>query len=337
MHKFFMSSATALMLFVAFDSSAAPAEDKNSRWYQIDVVVFSYANNTKNHEIWRPVGQNSEMADAAEILYPPEIAAMTAESKPDKYVQGVPTPQSGLVEVAERLAASPEYHLLLHKAWIQQVDRDVDPMPVMINDQTVDPQTMGYQSEEEIQWEQATVKSGATQPLVPAPSPSGDAEKLLQQAMKAEEQQSKAGEAEEIAVDPVLNSIPVTKVGPSTNLVFGTVGVKWSRYLHLMVDVTYRRNTTKTAGRISDDNLKGLAFADAGVKLPPEPLTKLMTPAIADYRIQDSRRLRSNQVYFFDHPLFGVLAKVTAYEKAPAKPAPKVDTTPKASRALGGR
>jgi hypothetical protein len=40
------------------------------------------------------------------------------------------------------------------------------------------------------------------------------------------------------------------------------------------------------------------------------------------YRLQQSRRMRSNEVHYLDHPLFGIIVQVTPYITAQVAPKP---------------
>lgn len=70
----------------------------------------------------------------------------------------------------------------------------------------------------------------------------------------------------------------------------GTVKLYLSRFLHLVVDL-----------QMDADN---------------EQMTDTFTPAVSHrYRIQEDRIFRSGELRYFDHPKFGVLAKVTRVEE----------------------
>ncbi len=69
----------------------------------------------------------------------------------------------------------------------------------------------------------------------------------------------------------------------------GTLQLYLSRFLHLVVDLEME------AGRSSDANTLGL-------ELP------------VHYRIQEDRIFRSGELRYFDHPKFGVLARITRVE-----------------------
>jgi len=78
----------------------------------------------------------------------------------------------------------------------------------------------------------------------------------------------------------------------------GTITVSRARYLHLWADLTY---TTRIA---TADN---------------------PTPTLQRFRMKQHRRMRSGEIHYLDHPMFGVVVLATPYEppKPPASaPAP---------------
>lgn len=94
-------------------------------------------------------------------------------------------------------------------------------------------------------------------------------------------------------------------------LLEGTLMVYRSRYLHLMADLVYQERL----GPSADNSLNGV---DAGIVYQP-------------IRMQQSRRMRSNELHYLDHPRLGVIARITPVEAEPeAEPeaAGQVDDPP---------
>lgn len=74
----------------------------------------------------------------------------------------------------------------------------------------------------------------------------------------------------------------------------GTITVSLSRYLHLAADITYYNPDVYLAEQIARQNV------DA--------------PDIGFFKLQESRRMRSNEVHYLDHPYFGIIALITPYQ-----------------------
>ena len=83
----------------------------------------------------------------------------------------------------------------------------------------------------------------------------------------------------------------------------GSVKVAVERYLHLYLDLQLH---------LPDSAVRGGDSA-TGVELP-------------EIRLAEQRRMRSNEIHYFDNPRFGVIALITPYEE-PAEPATAAGTT----------
>jgi hypothetical protein len=59
-----------------------------------------------------------------------------------------------------------------------------------------------------------------------------------------------------------------------------------------------------------------------GVSEEPAPIL-IERPFLQDYRLHQTRRMRSTEIHYFDHPLIGVISIVTPYEFP--KPEPEVE------------
>jgi len=86
----------------------------------------------------------------------------------------------------------------------------------------------------------------------------------------------------------------------------GVMNLSLARYLHLDVDLLYRPADAQQS------------TGDSGFFGNSAPAT----PQV--YRLQESRRMRSKELHYIDHPMFGVIALVTPYDmpQASADPAP---------------
>ena len=90
----------------------------------------------------------------------------------------------------------------------------------------------------------------------------------------------------------------------------GTLTLYLSRYLHLVVDLALDAPETFDTEVVDDDS-----FFDFGDSRPRnEDDFGQGTPAVR-FRIQEDRILKNGELRYFDHPKFGVLAKVTRVEE----------------------
>ena len=83
------------------------------------------------------------------------------------------------------------------------------------------------------------------------------------------------------------------------NTIDGLITLSLARYLHLDADILYHH---KTANFTSDND----QFA-----------------GIQTFRLKESRRMRSKELHYFDHPMFGMIVKITPYELP--EPSPVAD------------
>lgn len=118
----------------------------------------------------------------------------------------------------------------------------------------------------------------------------------------------------------------------------GTLRLILSRYLHLASDLLWREplaaqpltpgaepagqydDTASVTGEapsaLADD---GEATMDAMAALAEEYASEEVTPRYQVFRQQQSRLMRSNEVHYIDHPLFGIIVQITPYPPAAAK------------------
>lgn len=98
-------------------------------------------------------------------------------------------------------------------------------------------------------------------------------------------------------------------MGPFHQQLFGLMRLRISRYLHVDLDLTYRipQEVQYNAQRDALMETITLAPEDNRFVFTSEPVT---TVAQRSYRLRESRRIKSKEVHYFDHPLFGVLLYV---------------------------
>lgn len=120
---------------------------------------------------------------------------------------------------------------------------------------------------------------------------------------------------DQLPIPFVKSSFPPesSEIGPFLQQLFGTLRLRISRYLHLDIDLTYRIAQEVQYNEQKDALMEAVKLApeDNRFIFTSEPVT---TIAQRGFRLQESRRIKSKEVHFFDHPLFGVLVYVTPLE-----------------------
>jgi hypothetical protein len=132
--------------------------------------------------------------------------------------------------------------------------------------------------------------------------------------------------------------VQLTGSGAAAATLDGVARLSVSRYLHLDLDLVLIRDLALPA-RVPETGTVAIPLAGPGSGAPSSPdgaLTYVRQP----FRLVDSRRMRSDEVHYIDHPAFGVLALVTAYQPpqpaAPEEPTATEGTAGSASGDAGG-
>jgi hypothetical protein len=96
-------------------------------------------------------------------------------------------------------------------------------------------------------------------------------------------------------------------VGPQSVKLYGLIRLSVSRYLHVETDLHLRSPVVQQQYVLEPPS--GGFFSGS------EPVEKLVQRnVLMDFRMHESRRMRSKEIHFFDHPMFGVIVLVTPYE-----------------------
>jgi len=104
-------------------------------------------------------------------------------------------------------------------------------------------------------------------------------------------------------LDMPASNLPQPNIGEqSRSILDGYVRIILSRYLHAEVDLSYTITNTPP-----------VQFTEGQENLPAEQVEPL------HYRLNQSRKMRSKEVHYLDHPLLGVIITVNPYaEVTPA-------------------
>lgn len=290
----------ALLIIAGLAATHAPAQEAEPRWYQVEVVVF--LNETAGkvaHEDWSRDPGRPDLQDAVALQPIPEAAAGLMPFQilaPDELELG---------DIMEKLQRSGHYRPLLHTGWRQPVTDDQTVFPPVLIEAPLEAPIATETSE------------GAPQPAGAEPSPSSGMT------------------ANEPAPSQVLPLAP-PEVQPATPTagVEGIIRLRVARFLHLDVDLLYRKELPLLPEMTQSRNAPGersvLTGTSAEQGNQPQPFVSglmadflgLAKTFFQPYRLNEQRRMRRDELHYFDHPQFGVLAKVSAYEPPPTEPAP---------------
>lgn len=332
-------SLLCLFLCVFASSPSLSKSNNTEKWYEIEIILFSNNNiNNYDAELWEespgfPKTRNtttlySEAELLLETLYQEDTAIipkhlMTAEFDESN--------KDTLKRYVRRLEKSSKYELIFHHAWRQPLSKSAvfltdkpDTSPIIFDDDTL--------SEEQIY----EVSGGIVDEQTP--------EELLLSALLEEEKDFSQplqhlpffiSEFDQIETLDDIRNAPVSKPtalsyeGPPLHMAYGNLILTKGRYLHMSLDFLYRGEPyTPTEPEVipevpaivdNDSHQESLAFdedaLDDDIIAETEPtlaieVTQEIKPPIPGYRIKDSKRVRLNRIYYFDHPLFGVIVRV---------------------------
>lgn len=300
----------------------AGAAEEELTWYAIEIIVFERTSEIgRNAEVWTSEPGLPNLADAIELtvegLAPEELgggatvgSGDAAASQPTSVLkpllsmprpfQLIPAEQYRLADAWNRLEKSSAYRPLLHIGWIQP----------------------GYPTEEArlVHVRNANAALGAVTTN-------------LGEAAAAPRLGNRSG------ISPTFAPRITIARDPSRAALDGTVRVHRARYLHVEADLLYYRPVDGDARATPPaTNVTGTGLV---VDSPENALIEQLlieddrVPRL--FRLTERRRMRSRELHYLDHPLFGLLVEAWPLElpETPAATLPPETAPPVESAAPG--
>lgn len=286
-----------IWLALACIAPAAPSVAADSaELFQIELVVFARTDESiASQERWPLDPGVPNWANSAELFGPVDTDASGTVSEGQRIAR-LPASAFALTDAVIRLRQSREYRVLVHTAWRQSIPPQSSGTPVFIDD-SAGPQSLPRITKE-IQIvgvpQVSVVKSGQT--------------------LEPEASTPQSTEPRQFAE------------GPPNLTLFGTLAIRQTRFLHAVFDLLYR------APQIAKNEAKAETNPIAPKTLTLNEARAEGSSPIRAFRLTETRRLRSGEIHYLDHPMFGALLRVTpvvvsdpnapdATTKKPAKPA----------------
>ncbi|WP_455223315.1 CsiV family protein [Kaarinaea lacus] len=292
---------------------AANKDENDIPWYQIEVIIFANQNYLgMSSETWP---ENSELQyDEIIDLRHPEDAKLSDPSRQSKLPNfnpganpAMPVPyqlldksELQLVPIAKKLSASQNYQVIMHIAWRQPT---VDPdkaIPVYVYEGIDLPASAQLNAARQSQ--KAAQQGGSRFSNVAVGDFTYDSSQYGQ-------------------------LLPVTEadinMGPVLNPFSGTLKLGVSRYLHVAADLNYRVPILKEEVVTVDpmastmDTRFGMQQTSAGEA--PQTTTR-KRQVLQTFHMYETRRMRSKEIHYLDHPMFGVITRVIPYEIPKVEP-----------------
>jgi hypothetical protein len=312
--QFLLSALAVMALGLPTALRAQDQSHEEMTWYAVEIIVFERTSELgRNAEAWPAEPGFPAIADAVELsvegLVPEEpsgelpngpaseaVPATESEAPPaalgPRAFQLVPPEEYRLRDAWDRLNKSSAYRPLLHIAWIQPGFASEDARMVHVRNNNAALGTIAPPT--------ATPIDGDHEPLAVFDEP---------------------------GYAPTFSARIQVARDPGQAALDGTVRVHRARYLHVEADLLYYRPLDRDARAPVPPGSDS-----AGLPLPDSPDTALIELLLAEedvatrlFRLTESRRMRSAELHYLDHPLFGMLVEawpVELPEPPPAAPAP---------------
>lgn len=274
--------AASLDPALAADEEGWIGPDEALTWYDVEVIVFAHTGEP-GAEAWPLEPGLPALAEALTLRPAPAPESESEGEGEDKEppelgrapFQRLPPSTYQLKRSWQRLADSEAYRPLLHAAWRQPELPRHAAVPVHLHGGLF--------------WYDDEAEGGvAIEPAVPAAPP----------WRSEEEEEDDEGETGNGADEDTAGT---GAVGPPAPVVDGTLRLVVSRYLHAEVDLLYRDPSPDPETR---------TYRQPGL-LVPEGADRQLP---AGFRMETSRRMRSGEIHYIDHPRFGVLVFVNPWD-----------------------
>ena len=267
---------------------------KADNWYQVEVIVFEYLNPDVDGEVWlqdpgmpnyedvvKLVGDDKdETVDATEIEAQENIEVELSEIE----VPEVLAPENEELLLQEGPVAFlllPEENLRLEGVYrVLKLSRDYKPL-------------------KHITWQQPALETNEARAV--HLSLNSEVENLIEELPL------------ELAEIQILDEFDEIEE-PGEPIFDGFIRIRSSLFLHVDVDINYFPEMF-----VQDDELETLEISDEGniktelLQLDEDNQQVFVQPT--DYvRLKESRKIKLNEMHYFDHPMFGVIVQVSRLE-----------------------
>ncbi len=307
---------------------STPAWTQETAWYDVELVVFENTDPAAGStETWPDDPGFPELEGAKELIPPgaepvaapdleapgaelpalhgldaetPESTALAPEQSPtadeelqpavetmpplDVWVPFLLRPASDLKlgDTVRRLNRSGRFRVITHAAWRQALSRGGPATPVHIHNMLGDIETYQRLSQSALEHGLPLAPNVATFEMTP----------------------------------PATGAFPAPLQRPIEFPLDGTVTIRLARYLHIDADLIWHRTE-----QAREDVQPGLPTGETPQEEEPIEITMDGSPITPElrmrgYRLKESRRMRSKELHYLDHPVYGILALITPVDEA---------------------
>ncbi len=301
-----------IIALTASNIAMAGNKDENDvPWYQVEIIVF--ANQNQQGMVSETWPEPPAITDAEfHSLTHPDDARMqgtSAKKAPDfsaGAASNMPTPfelmnpaELQLIPVAKKLSNSSKYKTLLHIGWRQPTQHPDDSRPIFVY-QGVDTPAM-----------QDPMNTTKANPANGSANAKGNRFSAVPVTTVAYDNSQYGQLMSPSEVDMLT--------GPNLNPFYGTLRLSVSRYLHLEANLNYRVPVMKEElvpvnmedAVVGSGFQQNTAFTEQG---DAAEMRKQIRRTLQNFNMFETRRMRSKEIHYFDHPLIGIIARIIPYE-----------------------
>ena len=240
--------------------------EDNIRYYDIEVAVFESLEEASDSNELWPAGKQLQIPENAAILGRKYEGQLPPEYNTALLFKDLPVEDYHLTSEVESIKESEHYRLLLHTGWRQPGLPHKKAVTVYFKHAVSESLTV------EASTDDAATNSSPTSPVT--------------------------------TVNPESGPLPDSS-GPIANLE-GMITIALSRYLHLDVEMLYKKQTNNEAVDMFDS-----AFLED--RRGKESV----------FYLHQNRRMRSKETHYIDHPKFSMLVRITPYVEVVKTPPAK--------------
>lgn len=296
------------LLFIALPP--AWAEQAEQRWYKVELVAFSYLSQIgMGQERWPAQPEPLDLSAAVELTErgksrPGQGQPAISVVNPVAF-QRLPNNELTLKADATAISRSKGRHLLLHTAWLQPALERQQALAVHLRGKEIfsPVPAPGSAFVDQDDFQRGDLVPTNSPPLAATPASDAPAapgkEPAVAEAPQVylrvppNKQRDRNRRGRTGSGQPSIGDTSAVP-GPESdvNILDGSFTVSIGRYLHVWIDLMYREP----------------------IAISPESNREYREFILAPYRISMHRRMRSNELHYIDHPLVGMLVKITRHE-----------------------
>jgi len=286
------------LLFLLLFSGLQPAmaEPEEPRWYKVEVVAFSYITKTgMAQERWPTQAEALDLTDAVELARSGRKSSRVIGKAPVAF-QRLPDNELELKADANAISRSKGRHLLLHTAWLQPMfDRQRATAVHLKGNERFTPLPIPGSTFEQDDFQRGD-RIYSDQLVAEDTLEGTEAVAIVQESVIPETPQiylrASRGSAK---LPPRAVSGAQVPAPVDTNILDSSFTVSIGRYLHVWLEMIYREP----------------------IAISPEIDGDYQEFILPSYRIKMHRRMRSNELHYIDHPMVGMLVKITRHKLPP--------------------